>query len=243
MEKKKRDLDHIIEIIVVVMLGVTALLTAWATWIGSLHGGNQATNYTISNNLAAEGNSEYNAGVQSMMQDMLLWNEVSDLQIDILSAQDREDAGAVDQLCYKLYFKLNDNLSEEMAKALGWEQPGDDPMATVLAWLEKDESLISPFDNEDFGDHYFESANALLNQSHEKLEEGKQDNRNADTYGLVTVIYGVVLFLLGINSTIKGRKNKIALTVISLAGFVVATVFMLTIPMPTGFSIASFFGG
>lgn len=35
-------------------------MTAWATWIGSLHGGNQATNYTKSNNVAAEGNSMYN---------------------------------------------------------------------------------------------------------------------------------------------------------------------------------------
>lgn len=225
------------------MLGVTALLTAWATWIGSLHGGNQATNYTLSNNLAAEGNSEYNAGVQSMMQDMLLWNEISDLQIDIFSAQDRQDADAVDQLCYKLYFKLNDNLSEEMATALCWEEAGDDPTTAVLAWLEKDESLSSPFDSQSFFDQYFAAANDLLDQSHEKLEEGKQDNRNGDTYGLVTVVYGVVLFLLGINSTFKGRKNKIALTAISLVGFVIATVFMLTVPMPTGFSIASFFGG
>ena len=50
-----------IEILVAIFLGITALLTAWATWIGSLHGGNQATNYTKSNNLASEGNSEYNA--------------------------------------------------------------------------------------------------------------------------------------------------------------------------------------
>lgn len=245
MERKARNVDHIIEIIVVVMLGVTALLTAWATWIGSLHGGNQATNYTISNNLAAEGNSEYNAGVQSMVQDMLLWNEVSDLQIDIFSAQDRNDAQAVEQLCYKLYFKLNDNLSEEMANVLGWdwEQNGSDPAQAALEWLNKDEALVSPFLSEDFGEHYFESANALLSESNEVLEQGKQDNKNGDTYGLVTVIYGVVLFLLGINNTMKSLKNKIALTVISLAGFVIATAFMLTIPMPAGFSIASFFGG
>lgn len=48
VEKKKRSKDEILEILVVVLLGLTALLTAWATWIGSLHGGNQATNYTKS---------------------------------------------------------------------------------------------------------------------------------------------------------------------------------------------------
>lgn len=42
----KRSSEEKIEIIVAIFLGITALATAWASWIGSLHGGNQATNYT-----------------------------------------------------------------------------------------------------------------------------------------------------------------------------------------------------
>ncbi|MDO4564570.1 MAG: hypothetical protein Q4C04_03010 [Clostridia bacterium] len=245
MEKKQRDVEHILEIVVVVMLGLTALLTAWATWIGSLHGGQQATNYTVSNNLASEGNSEYNAGVQSMMQDMLLWNEVSDLQLDIFSAQDAGDDVAVEQYCYKLYFKLNDNLTDEMAAAIGWEfdDGSADLTELVLDWLEKDEALVTPFADESFADHYFVTANELIAESEATLEQGKQDNQNGDAFGLVTVIYGVVLFLLGINSSMKSKKNKIALIIIALVGFAIATVYMLTIPMPTGFTLASFFGG
>ena len=102
-DKKPKDIDKMLEIVVVIMLGITALLTAWASWIGSLHGGNQATNYATSNNLAAEGNSEYNAGMQKMMQDMLLWNEVSDLQVEIIFAQDKNDQATVDQIAYKLF--------------------------------------------------------------------------------------------------------------------------------------------
>lgn len=58
-KEKKKKREDLVELFVVVMLGITALLTAWASWIGSLHGGNQATNYATSNNLAAEGNAEY----------------------------------------------------------------------------------------------------------------------------------------------------------------------------------------
>ena len=54
--KSKKSREDILEIIVAIFLGVTALATAWASWIGSLHGGNQATNYTQSNNMAADGN-------------------------------------------------------------------------------------------------------------------------------------------------------------------------------------------
>lgn len=70
--KSKRSRDEILEIIVVVLLGITALLTAWATWIGSLHGGNQATNYTKSNNIAAAGNARWNQAAQELSEDMAL---------------------------------------------------------------------------------------------------------------------------------------------------------------------------
>jgi hypothetical protein len=241
--KKKRDVEHILEIVVVVMLGITAVLTAWASWIGSLHGGNQATNYTTSNNLASEGNSEYNAGVQSMMQDMLLWNEISDLQIDVLFAQENGDEAALAQSAYKLFFKLNDNLSEEMASALGWnwDYTSEDPTEIILAWMEKDEALVSPFSEESFTDTYFVSANALLEESAAVLEDGQKDNSNGDAYGLVTVIYGVVLFLLGIAGSFKSVKNKNIIIAISLISFLVATIYMFTIPLPNGFSLASFF--
>jgi hypothetical protein len=49
--KPKMTRDALLELLVVILLGVTALL---ASWVGSLHGGNQATNYTTSNNLEAE---------------------------------------------------------------------------------------------------------------------------------------------------------------------------------------------
>ena len=37
--KSKKSREDILEIIVAIFLGVTALATAWASWIGSLHGG------------------------------------------------------------------------------------------------------------------------------------------------------------------------------------------------------------
>ena len=71
--KKKKEIDESkLELVPAIFLGITAILTAWATWIGSLHGGNQATNYTKSNNLSAQGNSMYNEASQMYMQDMLL---------------------------------------------------------------------------------------------------------------------------------------------------------------------------
>lgn len=244
--KTKKTPDEVIELIVVIMLGVTALFTAWGSWIGSLHGGNQATSYTTSNNLASEGNSEYNAGVQQMNQDMLLWNDISDMQMEISFAQENGDDVTVAKVCYQLFYKLDENLTERMAEAIGWnyimsEAEYSDPIGTVLAWMESDEAYSSPFFDEEYVAGYFETANELLAQSQEALEIGKEANANGDAYGLVTVIYSVVLFLLGIVSSFNSTKNKQVIVIISLVAFLFATIYMFTIPMPTGFDITSFF--
>lgn len=247
-EKAKKTPDEVIELIVVIMLGITALLTAWGSWIGSLHGGEQATSYTTSNNLASEGNSEYNVGVQQMNQDMLLWSAISDMQLEISFAQNNGDNATVEKVCYQLFYKLDENLSENMAAAIGWnyimsEEEYNDPEGTVLAWLQTDKAYTSPFFDEAYVSGYFETANKLLSQSQEELEKGKISNQNGDAFGLVTVIYSVVLFLLGIVSSFKNTKNKYAIVFISLAAFLFATVYMFTIPMPNEFSITGFFGG
>jgi len=242
METKKRDYDQILEIVIIVLLGVTALLTAWATWIGALHGGEQATSYTTSNNLASEGNSEYNAAMQNVMQDMLLWSDVSDMQIDLLVAESAGDADTYGQVASKMFYKLNDNLGADMAAAIGWEDAyaSMDPAEAVGDWMTKEEALVSPFTDQAYVDSYFVTANELLTQSAEKLESGKLSNQRGDAFGLVTVIYSVVLFLLGIAGSFKG-KNKYVVVAISIVAFLIATIYMLTIPMPNEFSLASFF--
>lgn len=226
--KKKRDPEKILEIIVAVFLGITALATAWASWIGSLHGGNQATNYATSNNLSSEGNSMYNEAAQNLMQDMMLWNEISDVLIESSYAEEKNDTEAVEKYDWKLEKLLNDNCSAELAQAITWA-------------MEQDEDT-SPFDKEGFTDSYFTDAKEMIAEADKLLEQGKKDNANGDAFGLVTVIYSVVLFLLGIVGTFKRLPNRYVILGVAIAGFLFATIFMFTIPMPTGFNILSYFG-
>ena len=105
----------------------------------------------------------YNAGVQQMNQDMLLWNDVSDMQMEIIFAQGSEDTNTVEKVCYQLLYKLDENLSERMAAEIGWnyylsEEDYADPTTTVLAWMETDAAFTSPFFSEDYVNGYFETA-------------------------------------------------------------------------------------
>ena len=110
------------------------------------------------------------------------------------------------------------------------------------AMNQMDDSMSSPFEVEGMTDKYFEESNNLIAQSQELLEEGKRDNRNGDAYNLVNVIYSVVLFLLGIVGVFKNLPNRVVVLFIAIAGVVLATIYMFTIPLPTGFNILSFFG-
>lgn len=227
MEKKENRL----EIMIAIFLGITALLVAWATWIGSLHGGNQATNYTMSNNYASEGNAEYNAASQSMIQDMMIWNTIQDYMFDEAVAYYNKDEGEAQLIQEKVENLLKNNCSPQLLDAINW------------AFEQDSSGAVSPFLKEGMIESYFVNANELLAESQILLEEGKNDNRSGDRYGLVTVLYSLVLFLLGIVGIFKRLPNRRIVFYISIGLLVLATIFMLTIPLPTGFNFIDYFKG
>ena len=173
--KQKRSKEEVLEIIIAIFLGVTALATAWASWIGSLHGGNQATNYTTSNNLAADGNSRYNEASQNLMQDMMLWNQISEASLNLTFAEESGDDIEAEKYSYLLDQLMSDNATQEFLDAVNWALDQED--------------YATPFDMEGYVDSYFEDAWAVLDESEALLEQGKQDNSNGDKFDLVTVSY------------------------------------------------------
>ena len=239
-EGKKSFLDeNKLEIVTVILLGITALLTAWASYVGSIHGGNQATNYATSNNLSSDGNSIYNAAVQTLTQDMDTWNTIMDYEIEILYADAVNDQENLEAYVWKLQWFCQDNLSEDMAALIQYDQEafndGVNDTEDILAWL-NDESgvaLNSPFYDEAFVQSYFDEANAKLDEAQLVLEQGQQDNANGDKFSLVTVLYSVALFMLGIVGVFKNQTNKKIVLAVSVVCLLIAVIFMVTIPLPT----------
>ena len=238
-EKKSFLSENAIEIITVILLGVTALLTAWASYAGSIHGGNQATNYAKSNNIASDGNSRYNEAVQRMAQDQEIWNQISEYEVAILYADSIGDEDALSENVWKLQWLCYDNLTDEMAELIGYDSytfgDGDGDIDDILNWLndESGKAITSPFVNEEFVNSYFEDSLNVLAESEEVLAQGQQDNANGDKFSLVSVIYSVVLFLLGIVGVFTNKKNKLVVLAISIVCLLIAFIFMLTIPLPT----------
>ena len=214
-----------LEVLVDVFLGLTTLLVAWAGWIGSLHGGIQAINFTKSNNLAAKGNSEYNVAAQVYMSDLFAWNTISSLQLDVEIAKENGNKNEAKTIETKI----------EKIKQTGCSSRLQEAMSDTNL-QEK-----SPFENEEFTNSYFEKAKELLDESQSVMEEGKQDNLRGDSYRLVSVLYSLVLFLLGIVGVIKDHHSRKSLFIFSVIILLLTIIYMFTIPMPTGFNISNFF--
>ena len=104
------------------------------------------------------------------------------------------------------------------------------------------DGMNSPFEVEGMPDRYFVESRKLIAESQSLLEEGQRDNAHGDAYNLVNVIYSVVLFLLGIVGVFKSLPNRAAVMIIAIIGVILASIYMFTIPLPTGFNFLSFFG-
>ncbi len=156
----------------------------------------------------------------------MAWNTAIDYQLDaeVAKMKGNEDEAKIYE--DKMHYFMQQNSSQILSDAMN----------------QMDDSMSSPFEVEGMTDKYFEESNNLIAQSQELLEEGKRDNRNGDAYNLVNVIYSVVLFLLGIVGVFKNLPNRVVVLFIAIAGVVLATIYMFTIPLPTGFNILSFFG-
>ena len=216
MEKGKLSVR--LELFVAIFLGITAVLTAWASWQSSLYGGNQATKYTKGIAIVGEANSMYNEAAQYIAQDMDLWNRISDLYIDLEFAQSKSDEEA-EKLQWKIDQIMVDNVSEELMEA--------------IEWADAQEEYASPFDKEGFLDSYYEEANEKYIEGQETIEAGQKDNSLGDRLGLVTVIYAVVLFMLGIAASFDEMRTRIVVIAIAAIGFIYATITMLGVPILT----------
>lgn len=226
-EKKEVLNDKRLKVLVAVFLGITTFLVAWTGWIGALHEGIQATNYTKSNNLAAEGNAEYNVAAQIYLSDLFTWNSLFNLQLDMEIAKEKGNTDEAKVIEIKMQKIMNENCSPKLLEAISGKN------------LQEDKS--SPFENEDFVNSYFEEAKKSLDESKKVLEEGERDNLRADSYQLASVIYSLVLFLLGIVGIYKDFQSRKALFVFSICILIFAIIYMFTIPMPTEFDFLSFF--
>jgi hypothetical protein len=207
------------ELFIAIVLGLTAVLTAYASWQGSLYDGNQAQTYTEGNAALTDGNERWNEASQLITQDMQTWNEISSLRVDQAFAADAGDTDEVERIQYKLDYLMYNSVSPELEAA--------------IEWADAQEDYVSPIEMEGYGGSYYADAEAKLDEGNAKIEEGNTANELGDKQGLVTVVFAVVLFMLGIASTFSNMRTKFVVMGVSIAALIYGIIVMLSVPMIT----------
>ena len=178
---------------------MTALLTAWATWIGSLHGGIQAINFTKSNNTSSEAGTAYDYALQLFISDVMTWNKIVDYSFEMTLAEIDHDQKKMDLLKEKVQNYTKQNASDILTEGIDWMKESD---------------AASPFEMPGIYEKYFGKANEMYDEAHELLKEGQNDNARGDAYNLATVLFSMVLFLLGIVGVLKRLPKRFRLGII-----------------------------
>lgn len=216
MEENTTRFGRIFEMIIAILLGITAVVTAWAAWQGSLYDSTQAKYYTLGNATLADGNARWNEASQTLSQDMNTWNQISGLQVDLAYAEYRGDTDAAEAAQYKLDMLMY-GVTDELAAAIEWANAQED--------------YATPFEMDGFIDSYYEDATSVMDEGYAQIEQGDEANNWADKQGLVSVILAVVLFMLGIVGIFKSTKTKIIVASVSFAALIFGIAIMLQVPL------------
>ena len=143
-----------LETVVAILLGIATLLSAWSSWIGSLHSGIQSINFTKSNNTSSEGTAAYNSSLQMYIADYMVWNTLCDYTSDLELAKAEGNEVKVKHL-------------EEQINTFA-EQSVSPTLGEGIKWM-KENNMTNPFEMPGISEKYFGEAQKKLADQREIL--------------------------------------------------------------------------
>jgi len=201
------------ELIIVILLGLVSLGTAYASFEASLYDGNQQSNYTKGNQLQTEAESLYLEGNQQFTQDSQTIQQLQVLKV----AADAGDSTAQAQYDQLYFIGVSEDLDAAIQDAASQDEsdPGfwHDPQA-----------------NEDYQAKLFSEYGEKADKGQQLIEDGDQANQYGDRLTLATVMMAITLFLLGVAAVIRRPRTQIVISIIGMVIFTGASIFAATVP-------------
>lgn len=210
----------LIELLVVIFLGVASVFGAFAAYQSALNGSAMSREYNEGISTITDANSSYVEAGQTISNDMVLYQNMISLQLDVEYATDEVEQAKAQEKLTNFEAKF---LTQDLQAAIEW----------ATAQEEATGYYTSPFESETYVEAVYKTAAETYQEGRGRLELGHVYNTNGDKMGLIVIYYALILFLLGISSSLKRNVLKIALSGFSLAIFVFATVQMFSIPFLT----------
>lgn len=217
VSSRRRSFFEDLQLLIVILLGVVSVATAYVSFEAALYGGQQAAAYSRGGAAQTEAESIYLEANQQYMQDAETLTRLSEYQIEMDGA-DPDVAAAASEKYDQLYFT---SVSEDLDAAIAWAQ----------AENEADPSTYTdPQGSEDYQDALFGAWSDADAEAEALLAQGDEANQYSDRLTLNTVLMAIALFLLGIAAVIRNRRAQWILIGVSSGIFVLALGLTVIVP-------------
>lgn len=217
VSSRRRSFFEDLQLLIVILLGVVSVATAYVSFEAALYGGQQAAAYSRGGAAQTEAESIYLEANQQYMQDAETLTRLSEYQIEMDGA-DPDVAAAASEKYDQLYFT---SVSEDLDAAIAWAQ----------AENEADPSTYTdPQGSEDYQDALFGAWSDADAEAETLLAQGDEANQYSDRLTLNTVLMAIALFLLGIAAVIRNRRAQWILIGVSSGIFLLALGLTVIVP-------------
>lgn len=202
--------EKIFEVIATLLLGFTALATAWSGYQASLWDGIQSSDSTQASAARTEASQLRTTANQYRLADLGVFESYIDATLT-----GRAEVATF----YRERFRPEFEVAFQAWLA---EEPFDDPLAPP-----------SPFAMPEYDPAAEEQADDFEAQAHELFEAGEDADAHSDAFTLGTLIFAVVLFFTAISERFDFVAMRITLLSLAAVGFVFGLVVVLGEPITT----------
>lgn len=206
-----------IELLIVVLLGLVSVTTAYASFQASIYDSQMSASYTRGQNAATAAESLYLEANQQYIQDVQTWSRLVELSSDMEGAN--PDLAAAATARFDAIFFVS--VSADLDAAIVWSQVQNDANPDVYT---------SPFDSEAYNDALFSGWRQAQGEADGFVALGDQHNSLGDRLTLNTVLMAISLFLLGVSAVVRQRRTQVALIVLAVVIFIFAAALTAGIP-------------
>lgn len=196
------------EVIAAALLGVATLASAWSGYQSSLWGGIQTFRLAEAEAIGRKAGGKAIYATQLRAIDAVLFERY---------------ASAVSE--------KNNHLAEFLFKRFRPEMK-----VAVEAWLalkplKNPSAPLTPFTMAEYSVAVEKDAQKLQEEEGKKFVEARRANEISDRYLLLTVLYGIVLFLGGIAAAFERQRMRVVIIVLAVVTLTVATIAMAFLPL------------
>ncbi len=201
-DSRASDSGHRLDVIAAAVLGLAAVLVAWAAYQSSLWGGVQDGLLIESVNTTTQATDLFQQADSIRSLDQVLF-------VELFTSGACESDGD-DLVCDQIFANMS-----------------PDGVDGVNRWFDNDE--VAPFD-ETYDNALYTEGDALLEEANDLFDSADAANATGDDYSLAVTLLTVTLFFAGLSVTINGPRTRIVMLVAGLAFLLGGTVFLTTLP-------------